>query len=142
MAVVVVVLAALGFSVGVVVAVTAWTTEPAPAKATARDEAPAPSRVTESLVVRVAAGLAVGGVALLVTGGVVMLAVGAVAGWKLAELWLARHDRKVVDQERIEALAAWCEQLRDLLEANEGPLSTREATVAICQMAIRPEMSR
>lgn len=137
-----VVVVALGFSLGIIVAVTAWTTAPEPPPALAVASTATSSGVSESLVVRAAAGLAVGGVALLVTGWIVLLPVGALGGWKLAQWWLGRNDRKVVDQERIEALAAWCEQLRDLLEANEGPLSTLEATVAICPIAIRPEVSR
>ena len=46
------------------------------------------------------------------------------------------------DQARIEALAAWCEQLRDLLVAEHGIIGTIAATVRTCPAAIRTEVAR
>ena len=112
------------------------------------DVAPAPVQfdrspaVRQTLLLRMCAAFAGALLALVVTGWVVLLAAGAVGGWKLADWWLSRGERVTVEQDRIEALAAWCGQLRDLLEANEGPLSTVRATVTICPVAIRPEVAR
>ena len=39
-------------------------------------------------------------------------------------------------------MAAWCEQLRDLLSADHGLVSTVEASVATCPAAIRPAVAR
>lgn len=133
---VLVVLCALGFSLGIIVAVTAWTSQPAPVQF---DRSPA---VRQTHLLRMCAAFAGALLALVVTGWVVLLVAGAVGGWKLADWWLSRGERVTVEQDRIEALAAWCGQLRDLLEANEGPLSTVRATVTICPVAIRPEVAR
>src|SRR5262249_54370863 len=40
------------------------------------------------------------------------------------------------------ALASWCEQLRDLLAADQGLLGTVKATVATCPAELRPQVSR
>lgn len=90
------------------------------------------------------AGASLGGglVLLTVTGWIVALPVGGVLGWKLRGVWRARRLDRRSDQERIEALATWCEQLRDLLSAEHGILGTVVATVSTCPVAIRPEVGR
>ena len=47
-----------------------------------------------------------------------------------------------VEQARIEALASWCEQLRDLLTAEHGIVGTIAATARTCPEPIRPEVER
>jgi tight adherence protein B len=133
---VVVVLCALGFSLGIILVVTAWTSAPEPQQINPTSFALQPA------VIRVGAAMIGALIAFVLTGWIVVLGAGAIGGWKVAGWWLSRGEHATVEQERIEALAAWCEQLRDLLEANEGPMSTIQATVAICPVAIRPEVAR
>ena len=133
-ALVLVVLACL-FANGLLVLVSSWSEpEARPARTIAID--------WERGVVDAGVGLG-GGLALLaVTGWIVALPVGGVLGWKLSEAWRARKLDRRSEQERIEALATWCEQLRDLLSAEHGILGTVVATVATCPVAIRPEVGR
>ena len=56
--------------------------------------------------------------------------------------WQRRGSGGHGDQERIEALATWCEQLRDLLSADNGVLGTIEASVVTCPPALRGEVGR
>lgn len=136
MTVVLVVLCALGFSIGIIMAVSAWTAQPALPKIDSAETA------RPYVFVQAAAALAVGALGMLLTGWVVVFVAGGIAGWKLSEGYLNRSVGAAEVQERIEALATWCEQLRDLLAAEEGPESTVHATVPICPIAIRPEVSR
>lgn len=78
----------------------------------------------------------------------------AVSGWLLPALVLAagtwwavglvhgrqRRDRSEVD--RIEALASWIENLRDVLVAGDQPIGAIQSTVATCPEPIRPQVRR
>jgi tight adherence protein B len=89
-------------------------------------------------------------IAALVTGGLVMV----VSGWLVPALvigvavWVVwgslserqRHDRAEI--ERIDALASWIENLRDVLVAGDQPIGAITATVATCPSAIRPQVRR
>jgi tight adherence protein B len=91
------------------------------------------------------AAAAVGGalIGLIVTGWMVAAGAGAVAGWAAVATWRRRgHGGHGREQARIEALASWCEQLRDLLSADNGIQGTVEASVVTCPPALRPEVSR
>ncbi len=68
------------------------------------------------------------------------LAAASGVGWRL-RAWEAARDAAPRDQARIEALAAWCEQLRDLLSAEHGIIGTIAATVRTCPAAIRAEVA-
>jgi tight adherence protein B len=67
------------------------------------------------------------------------LLVGAV-GWWATGLVLERDRRRGADLERVEALATWTEQLRDVLLAGDQPIGAIQATVNTAPDAIRPQV--
>lgn len=84
-----------------------------------------------------------------VVGGVVV----ATSGWLLPAIvvavcvWFAirsrdRRSRQRDDIERIDALASWIENLRDVLIAGDQPIGAISATVATCPPSIRPHVRR
>jgi len=122
---------------GVLLVVSAWTTPPAqPPRRVVPVEAAAVARPLAATAVAAAVGL-------IVTGWVVGGMAAGAAGWAAVGVWRRRsRDGGGDEQARIEALAAWCEQLRDLLSADNGILGTIEATAATCPPALRPHVSR
>jgi len=130
------VLAALA-AFGVLVTVSAWTTPPEP-RTTERTPL-----LTAELLARVVGAIVAGAVALVATGWVVAGVASGAGGWAAVSMWQRRGtggaDR---EQARIEALASWCEQLRDLLSADNGIQGTIEATAATCPAGLRPEVAR
>ena len=86
--------------------------------------------------------------------GVVALAVVAASGWLVAALivgvgcwyaigvWQHRDAGGVSDLQRIDALASWIENLRDVLIAGDQPIGAIIATVATCPAAIKPQVRR
>lgn len=133
---VVIVGAALGFALGIIMLISAWVSPPRPRRRRAR------SVDREQLLVRAATAVFSAVTLLLITGWLVAFAVGGLAGWQLMGAWLRRRAGAGEEQDRIEALAAWCQQLRDLLSADHGPLGTVVASVETCPVAIRPEVRR
>lgn len=124
-------------AVGVLVVVSAWT-EPA-----ARRVGPSPLVVWWAGWSRPLLAGAVGAVVVfIVTGWLVGLVVGFAVGVWAWRGWQHRGVSRKVEEARIDALAAWCEQLRDLLSADHGLVSTVEASVATCPAAIRPAVAR
>jgi Flp pilus assembly protein TadB len=88
------------------------------------------------------AAAAVGAVtALAVTGWAVAGVLGGLAGYRAARWMQHRGPSPRVEQERIEALATWCEQLRDLLAADQGIVGTIAASAKTCPAALRPQVS-
>jgi len=90
------------------------------------------------------AGAIVGAVvAFALTGWAVAMAAGAAVGWLVVRAVQRRgHGGAKREQARIEALAAWCEQLRDLLSAEHGIIGTVVATARTAPEAIRDEVER
>jgi tight adherence protein B len=122
----------IGF--GVVFFLTAWS--PAP-----------PARVRSAadwsgLVRPLAAAAICGVLALLLTGWIVGALAGASGGYAGARALANRRASAKVEQERITALASWCEQLRDLLTAEYGIVGTIAATARTCPEPIQPEVER
>ncbi len=90
----------------------------------------------------------------LVGAGVAALAVVAASGWLVAALivgvgcwyaigaWQQRDAGGVSDLQRIDALASWIENLRDVLIAGDQPIGAINATVATCPAAIKPQVRR
>jgi hypothetical protein len=86
--------------------------------------------------------------------GAAALAVVAASGWLAAALivgvgcwyaigaWQQRDAGGVSDLQRIDALASWIENLRDVLIAGEQPIGAINATVATCPSAIKPQVRR
>jgi Flp pilus assembly protein TadB len=136
--IVLLVLAAAIGGFGLLLIVTAWTAPPTPVETRTTILAALP----EHLTVKVGSAVAGGLVGLVATGWLVGGLAGAVAGWAATSTWLRRDSRRGDEQQRIEGLATWCEQLRDLLSADVGILGTIDATVATCPAALRAEVSR
>ncbi len=67
--------------------------------------------------------------------------VGAGAWWAVAG-WQRRHRYGQAEIERIDALASWIENLRDVLVAGDQPIGAIAATVATCPPVIRPHVRR
>jgi len=113
----------------------AWTDEPPAASVRTRRDWNAYAWPTT--------GAIVGGViAFVTTGWVVGAAAGAALGWVAVRALQRRSSGAPNDQARIEALASWCEQLRDLLSAEHGIIGTITATARTAPDAIRPEVER
>ena len=83
-----------------------------------------------------------GAFALLVTGWIVAALAGAYGGYAAVRAFANKRTSVKVEQERITALASWCEQLRDLLTAEHGIVGTIGATTRTCPEPIRPEVER
>jgi Flp pilus assembly protein TadB len=126
----------LGFGFGLIIVQTAWSTAPSTwSRRAGRVEA-------RAAAVTLTAAMSAGVVLLALTGWAVAAVVGAAAGWAAAAAWQRRGRNAQQEQSRIEALATWCEQLRDLLSADLGVLGTVQATVATCPTVLRGEVSR
>jgi Flp pilus assembly protein TadB len=125
----IVALAGVGVGFGVLLVVRGWI-DPAPPSTGGRKVD------RRRLAARAVAAVSAGAVGLAVTGWPVV-AIAAATG---AACLVARPRRAQHDRERIEALAAWCEQLRDTLSAGHGISETIAATAPIAPEAIRPEV--
>ncbi len=126
------VLAALA-AFGVLVTVSAWTTPPAPRTT---DRAPL---LTAELLARAGGAVVAGAVGLVATGWVVAGVAAGAGGWAAVAMWQRRGSGGAErEQARIEALASWCEQLRDLLSADNGIQGTIEASAATVSGGVAP----
>ncbi len=67
------------------------------------------------------------------------LACGAM-GWWVTGLIADRDRRGPGELERVEALATWTEQLRDVLMAGDQAIGAIQATVATCPEPVRPQV--
>ncbi|WP_227462293.1 type II secretion system F family protein [Desertimonas flava] len=92
-------------------------------------------------LVPLALGVVAGSIAIAGTGWIVAGVASGIGAY--AAVRAARHPRlrPAAEQERIEALASWCEQLRDLLAADQGIVGTISATVRTCPAALRPQVT-
>lgn len=123
-------------AVGVLITVSAWTTPPRPRE----QRAP---RLPHLLATKALVAVVAAVVGLLVTGWLIGALAAGLAGWAAVNAWDGRRKtHRGGEQQRIEALAVWCEQLRDLLSADIGIIGTIDATVATVPAALRPEVSR
>lgn len=126
--------AAMG-ALGVLIVVSAWTT-PAPT------QHPTRSRRPDGMAVKALASVAGAVVALLATGWLAGALAAGAGGWAIAGSVERRHRHVGGEQDRIEALAVWCEQLRDLLAADIGIIGTIDASGATVPAVLRPEVAR
>jgi Flp pilus assembly protein TadB len=100
-----------------------------------------PRRVPREPLIAVAGGAVAGVVALAITGWLAAALAVAIGGFAATRAVRRRTPGGASEQERIEALAIWCEQLRDLLAADQGIVGTISATVRTCPEALRPEVA-
>jgi hypothetical protein len=100
------------------------------------------TRPLAQLVGQFAAALVAGAAVLFVSGWLLPAAiVGGAAFWAAAG-WLGRRRGASREIERLDALASWIENVRDVLMAGEQPLGAITSTVAACPAIIRPQVRR
>jgi hypothetical protein len=104
---------------------------------------PVPRRRSRRRVVeRALAAVTTAGLVAVVSGWAGPAVVLGVGAWWSVSTWQQRHrgDRREID--RVDALASWIENLRDVLVAGEQPLGAIAATVPTCPSTIRPAVRR
>jgi hypothetical protein len=107
------------------------------------DVTPRPRRVTQpGQWARVAGAAGVALVVVAASGWLIAAAVVGVGSWHAIGIWQQRNAGGVSDLERVDALASWIENLRDVLIAGDQPVGAINATVATCPAAIRPQVRR
>lgn len=118
-----------------VLAVLLWSTTgtPAPSRRTVGD----PGSWT-----RLGGALAGALIVVAASGWLVAAVVVAVGCWFAIRAWQQRDVSGVSDVQRIDALASWIENLRDVLIAGDQPVGAINATVATCPAAIKPQVRR
>jgi hypothetical protein len=89
-----------------------------------------------------AAAIATAAAVLALSGWVVPALAAGAGAWFAVSGWERRDRRGPAEIERIEALASWIENLRDVLIAGDQPIGAITATVATCPTAIRPHVRR
>ncbi len=95
-----------------------------------------------SLVSRLLGAVVIGVLVLVVSGWVVpAVVVGAGAYWLVAG-WQRRDRSSDVEIARLDALASWIENVRDVLMAGEQPVGAITSTVGACSPIIRPHIRR
>ena len=107
------------------------------------DVVPSPrSMVRPGGLVRSAGAAAAAMTVLAASGWIVAAVIVAVGCWYAIGAWQRRDDSGVSDLQRIDALASWIENLRDVLIAGDQPVGAINATVATCPAAIKPQVRR
>jgi len=97
---------------------------------------------TRELAVRLVVAMAIGLVVFLVSGWLVPgLVVGAATFWVIGG-WQRRQRTGDAEIARLDALASWIENVRDVLMAGEQPVGAITSTVAACPPIIRPAVRR
>lgn len=92
------------------------------------------------LIGRAAAAVLVAVVSLAATRWVLPALVCGAIGWWVVGLIADRKKSGPGELERVEALATWTEQLRDVLMAGDQPIGAIQATVSTCPEPVRPQV--
>jgi Flp pilus assembly protein TadB len=99
-------------------------------------------RSLKALAIQLVAALVAAAIVLLVSGWLLPASiVGAAAFWATA-CWLGRQRGANREIERLDALASWIENVRDVLMAGEQPVGAITSTVSACPAIIRPQVRR
>ncbi len=92
--------------------------------------------------IRLAVGVAVGLLVLVVSGWPApSIVAGIGAAWVVAE-WQRRQREGSGEIVRLDALASWIENVRDVLMAGEQPIGAITSTVSACGPSLRPAVRR
>lgn len=91
---------------------------------------------------RLGGALAGAAIVIAASGWVVAGAVVGAGCWFAVGAWQRRNAGGISDIDRVEALASWIENLRDVLIAGDQPVGAINATVATCPSAIKPPVRR
>lgn len=94
------------------------------------------------LGVRTAVGVGVGLVIVIVSGWPAPAAVVGLGSSLVVRGWQRRHHGRDDEIARLEALASWIENVRDVLVAGEQPVGAITSTVGACPPIIRPHVRR
>ena len=89
---------------------------------------------------RVSVAVIVAVVVFAATGWVLPAVVCGGMGWWVTGLITGRDRGGHGELERVEALATWTEQLRDVLMAGDQPIGAIQATVSTCPEPVRPQV--
>jgi len=92
------------------------------------------------LIIRAAAAVLAAVVILAATQWVLPAVVCGAIGWWATGLLVDRKGSGPGELERVEALATWTEQLRDVLMAGDQPIGAIQATVSTCPEPVRPQV--
>ncbi|MCB1000646.1 MAG: hypothetical protein R2710_31615 [Acidimicrobiales bacterium] len=92
------------------------------------------------LIIRAAAAVLAAVVILAATQWILPAVVCGAIGWWVAGLLVDRKSSGPGELERVEALATWTEQLRDVLMAGDQPIGAIQATVSTCPEPVRPQV--
>ena len=123
--------AAVAITVGAILIITGL-------RPTAAVERPVRVRVdVRRYATRLLAGLIAAVVVLAATGWVLPSLMCGAIGWWTCGMITNRDRNRSSELERVEALATWTEQLRDVLMAGDQPVGAIQATVATCPLPIR-----
>jgi len=106
-----------------------------------RSTRPGVRPVTDHVWIRGSCAIGAGTMALALTGWPVLAAASAAGGFWLPSIWFARGQTHR-ETERVEAIAVWTEQLRDVLGGASGLHSALIATATLAPIAIRSETER
>jgi tight adherence protein B len=91
---------------------------------------------------RLVTALVAGSAVVLISGWLLPAVVVGVAAWFAATGFVDRQRFDRSEIERIEALASWIENLRDVLVAGDQPIGAITSTVSTCPAPIRPHVRR
>ncbi|MFP5487488.1 MAG: type II secretion system F family protein [Acidimicrobiia bacterium] len=101
-----------------------------------------PADVARRIAVRLVVALILGLLLLVVSGWALpALVVAAGAFWAVG-VWQARDRGGDVEITRLDALAGWIENVRDVLMAGEQPVGAIQSSVSACAPVIRPHVRR
>ena len=128
-----VVLCSAMFVAGVVIAIT----PPAPSRSVVLSTA-----TVRRLGVRLLAAVSVGLLLLVVSGWFAPSLVVAGGAFWAGGGWQSRDRSNDVEIARLDALAGWIENVRDVLMAGEQPVGAIQSTVGACAPVIRPHVRR
>ena len=107
------------------------------------DPTPRPSiKAGTGGLARAAGAAAAALIVLAASGWLLAAAVIAAGSWYAIGAWQQQDARGASDVQRIDALASWIENLRDVLIAGDQPIGAINATVATCPAAIKPQVRR
>jgi tight adherence protein B len=132
MELIVVALAGAAVPIGVLVAVSARRAAPRPVVWRPQHRS---TTITKATI-----GLVAGVLVLAATGWIVPAVLAGAAGWWAAGLVIDREARSPGELERVEAVATWTEQVRDVLLAGDQPVGAIQATVTTAPEPIRPQV--
>ncbi len=94
------------------------------------------------LLIQFIAAITLAGLVLVASQWVIPALVVGVGAFWVVGVWLRRRKSGEAEIARLDALASWIENVRDVLMAGEQPIGAISSTVGACQPVIRPHVRR